>query len=104
MKNLNLKALFVGDKAENRDFYENQMSRLVNEHMGWREDYIPSDMAAISEEEKEQQMCIRDRSQGDGPRRRAGAGPRQRSAPEQEAVSYTHLCRDGRAAARGFQG
>lgn len=54
MKNLNLKALFVGDKAENRDFYENQMSRLVNEHMGWREDYIPSDMAAISEEDKEQ--------------------------------------------------
>ena len=49
MKNLNLKALFVGDKAENRDFYENQMSRLVNEHMGWREDYIPSAMAAISE-------------------------------------------------------
>lgn len=53
MKRLNLKALFVGDKAENGEFYKDQLTRLTEEHMGWRENYIPSDMLAITEEDKE---------------------------------------------------
>lgn len=58
MKNLDLKALFVGDKAENGSFYEEQLSRLVNEHMGWREDYIPADMPAITQEDKEKKTFV----------------------------------------------
>lgn len=53
MKNLDLKALFIGDKAENGDFYQEQLSKLVNAHMGWREDYIPSDLPAITEEDRQ---------------------------------------------------
>lgn len=52
MKNLNLKALFIGDKAENSHFYSEQLNRLVDEHMGWRENYIPSDLSAITDAEK----------------------------------------------------
>ena len=58
MKNLDLKALFIGDQAENGDFYEEQLHKLVNEHMGWREDYIPSDMPAITEKDKEKTSFI----------------------------------------------
>ena len=52
MKNINLKALFIGDKAENGDFYEEQLKKRVSEHLGWRENYIPSDLAAIKEQDK----------------------------------------------------
>lgn len=53
LKKINLKALFIGDQAENRHFYSEQLNRLVDEHMGWRQNYIPTDLSAITQEDKE---------------------------------------------------
>ena len=33
---VDLKAIFIGDKAENGDFYKEQMGRLMESHFGWR--------------------------------------------------------------------
>lgn len=49
---LNLHALFIGDKAENREIYKDILDELVDEHMGWRQNYMPQDMPVITEEEK----------------------------------------------------
>ncbi|MDR0653943.1 MAG: tyrosine decarboxylase [Synergistaceae bacterium] len=49
---LELKALFIGDKAENGDFYQDMLRKMINEHMGWRENYIPEDLKAISVHDK----------------------------------------------------
>ncbi len=58
MKNLNLKALFIGDKGENGDFYKEQLNKKINEHIGWRQNYIPSDLEAITEQDKEKPNFI----------------------------------------------
>lgn len=58
MKNLNLKALFIGDKAENGDFYTKELNKLVDEHLGWREDYIPADMEAITDSDRNESSYI----------------------------------------------
>ncbi|CAM3999735.1 tyrosine decarboxylase [Catellicoccus marimammalium] len=51
-KNLNIDALFIGDKAENGETFKELMNQLIDEHIGWRRNYIPSDKNIISEEEK----------------------------------------------------
>ncbi|HEN8339433.1 TPA: tyrosine decarboxylase, partial [Enterococcus faecium] len=43
---------FIGDKAENGPVYKMLLNKMVDEHLGWRENYIPSDMPAISEGDK----------------------------------------------------
>jgi tyrosine decarboxylase len=48
MSDIDLKALFIGDKAENGDVFKAFLGKLVDEHLGWRENYIPDDLAAIS--------------------------------------------------------
>ena len=52
MQGLDFKALFIGDKAENGDIYRELLLKLIDEHMGWRENYIPDDMKAISIHDK----------------------------------------------------
>nr|BAE02559.1 tyrosine decarboxylase [Latilactobacillus curvatus] len=49
---LNLNALFIGDKAENADLFKSTLIKLVDEHMGWRKNYMPQDKPLISEDEK----------------------------------------------------
>ena len=45
---VDLKAIFIGDKAENGDFYKEQMDRPMESHFGWREDYQPGDEPSIT--------------------------------------------------------
>ncbi|MCI8340033.1 MAG: tyrosine decarboxylase [Eggerthellaceae bacterium] len=45
---VDLKAIFIGDKAENGDFYKEQMDRLMESHFGWRKDYQPGDEPSIT--------------------------------------------------------
>ncbi|PID86785.1 MAG: tyrosine decarboxylase [Chloroflexi bacterium] len=52
MKSANIKAVFIGDKSENGDTYLRLMNKLMEEHLGWRENYIPEDLEAISIEDK----------------------------------------------------
>lgn len=49
---LNLNALFIGDKAENGQIYKAMLNDLVDEHLGWRQNYMPQDMPIITPEEK----------------------------------------------------
>ena len=51
-KDIDYNALFVGDKSENGDNYINELSRLLQSHMGWRKNYIPGDISAITDEDK----------------------------------------------------
>ena len=52
MKDMDIKAVFIGDKAENGAVYKMLLNKMVDEHLGWRENYLPSDLPAISEEDK----------------------------------------------------
>lgn len=53
MKNdVDYKALFIGDMAENGDFYKDQLMRLVEDHLGWRKNYFAGDLPAIKEADK----------------------------------------------------
>nr|WP_278972663.1 tyrosine decarboxylase [Melissococcus plutonius] len=51
-KDLNLHALFIGDKAENGDLYKKLLNDLVDEHLGWRKNYMPQDTPVITPEEQ----------------------------------------------------
>lgn len=51
-KKMDVKALFIGDKAENGQVFKEMLNSLVEDHLGWRDNYIPSDMAAITLEEQ----------------------------------------------------
>jgi tyrosine decarboxylase len=44
--------MFIGDKAENAEFYKKNLNKMAEDHMGWRVNYMPGDMAAITEEDK----------------------------------------------------
>ncbi|RSX54994.1 decarboxylase [Bifidobacterium dolichotidis] len=58
VQDVDLHALFIGDKAENAQDFEQQLMKLVESHMGWRENYQPEDMPAISDEDKESPRYI----------------------------------------------
>ncbi|MFB6467230.1 tyrosine decarboxylase [Cytobacillus sp. Hz8] len=47
MDDLNLKALFLGSNGENVDLFKNSLSKLVDEHVGWRKNYQPEDLPII---------------------------------------------------------
>lgn len=53
-ENINLKSLFIGPKAENGDLYKAVLSDLIDEHMGWRKNYIPTDPSFITPADQEQ--------------------------------------------------
>jgi tyrosine decarboxylase len=48
----NLKALFLGDKGENAALMKDLMIKLLDEHVGWRQNYMPQDPACISVKEQ----------------------------------------------------
>lgn len=37
MKDMDIKAVFIGDKAENGPVYKMLLNKMVDEHLGWRE-------------------------------------------------------------------
>ena len=51
---INLNSLFIGPKAENGELYKQVLSDLIDEHLGWRQNYIPEDPAFITEGCKEE--------------------------------------------------
>lgn len=52
MKDMDIKAVFIGDKAENGQVYKMLLNKMLDEHLGWRENYLPADLPAISEADK----------------------------------------------------
>ncbi|MGZ9584737.1 tyrosine decarboxylase [Paenibacillus marinisediminis] len=49
---INLKALFLGDKGENVDLFKELLLKVVDEHVGWRQNYQPQDLPVITPQDK----------------------------------------------------
>ena len=45
---LDFRALFIGDQSENGEIFKDQLGRLVEDHLGWRKNYMPGDRAGIT--------------------------------------------------------
>lgn len=48
----NLKALFLGDKGENVDVFKDILNRMIDEHVGWRQNYMPQDLPVITPQDR----------------------------------------------------
>ncbi|MBZ9686309.1 tyrosine decarboxylase [Clostridium estertheticum] len=54
-KNIDLKALFLGPKSENKEIFENNLEMLFEDHSQWRKNYHPGDDTIIKEKDKEKE-------------------------------------------------
>ncbi|WP_312469802.1 tyrosine decarboxylase [Neobacillus sp.] len=52
MPDINLKALFLGVKGENTDLFKELLLKMVDEHVGWRQNYMPQDLPVITPQDK----------------------------------------------------
>ncbi len=52
VNDLDFRAFFIGDQAENGPIFKEILGQLVDEHFGWRQNYMPQDSAAISVHDK----------------------------------------------------
>ncbi|WP_416829246.1 tyrosine decarboxylase [Ectobacillus polymachus] len=52
MPDIDLKALFLGDKGENADLFKELLNKMVDEHVGWRQNYQPQDLPVITPQDK----------------------------------------------------
>ncbi|OYQ78388.1 tyrosine decarboxylase [Wohlfahrtiimonas chitiniclastica] len=50
--NTNIHAVFIGDQAENGDRFAKILNQLVQDHLSWRKDYLPTDRPGITEAEQ----------------------------------------------------
>lgn len=46
--NVDVRPLFLGPKAENREFFESKVAELVDEHIHWRRDFHPTDAPIVT--------------------------------------------------------
>ena len=53
MKKVNIDTMFLGPKSENKDFFNNMLSFLMEEHIQWRKDFHPGDSEFITPERKQ---------------------------------------------------
>lgn len=62
-EDINLKAMFLGPKSENEDFFEESLLRLFNDHAEWRKNFHPEDdtIIKVSDERKESFVVSKDR-------------------------------------------
>ena len=47
--NVNVEALFLGPKSENRKFFKDTLEFMVDEHIFWRRDFHPEDKPVVSD-------------------------------------------------------
>ncbi len=50
-ENVEVKALFLGPRSENRDYFKNMLTFIMDEHMHWRRDFHPEDPNVTSAQE-----------------------------------------------------
>ena len=48
MKKVDVDALFLGPKSENRDFFKDTLNFMMDEHIHWRRNFHPEDKEAFS--------------------------------------------------------
>ncbi len=58
MKKVNVDALFLGPKSENRDFFKNTLDFMMDEHIHWRRNFHPEDKDAITSKEMRQEGFV----------------------------------------------
>jgi tyrosine decarboxylase len=85
---IDLKALFIGDKAENGDLFKEFLGKLVDEHMGWRENYIPGDLAAIGVHDRNTPSFVATKERVEETLRELSARLRSGSIPWNSAGRY----------------
>ncbi|NYZ76694.1 tyrosine decarboxylase [Candidatus Micrarchaeota archaeon] len=63
-KDVEVKALFLGPKSENREYFKNTLNFLMEEHMHWRRDFHPedADVASVHEMRSEHYQETLDRT------------------------------------------
>ena len=54
-KNIDLNALFLGPKSENKEIFESNLKMLFEDHSQWRKNYHPGDDTIIKAKDKEKQ-------------------------------------------------
>jgi len=59
VKNMNFEALFLGPKAENRDFFKEILNFVVDEHIHWRRNFHPDDVPSITLADQRREDFIR---------------------------------------------
>ena len=47
MSDLDYRGLFIGDEAENGGIFKELLGQLVDDHLGWRKNYMPGDHPGI---------------------------------------------------------
>ncbi|AZI57200.1 tyrosine decarboxylase [Nakamurella antarctica] len=52
MSDIDYRALFIGDQAENGPIFKELLEKLVDEHIGWRQNYMPGDRPGIAVHDK----------------------------------------------------
>lgn len=62
-EDVNLKAMFLGPKSENEDFFEESLLKLFREHAEWRKNYHPEDsnIIKVADEHKESFVISKER-------------------------------------------
>ena len=58
VQDVDIKALFLGDKAENAAAFKQFLNQLVDDHIGWRQNYLPADHPAISQNDQDSPAFI----------------------------------------------
>lgn len=53
-EDLNLKAVFLGPKSENKNTFEKYLKMMFEDHSEWRKNYHPEDKEIINRKEKGQ--------------------------------------------------
>ena len=52
VEDIDYRALLIGDQAENGGIFKELLGQLVDDHIGWRQNYMPGDRAGISVHDK----------------------------------------------------
>ena len=52
MEEIDINALLIGSKSENGELFKSLLSHLIDEHLGWRQNYMPQDPPLISPTEQ----------------------------------------------------
>jgi len=58
MKKINVDALFLGPKSENRKFFKETLNFMMDEHIHWRRDFHPEDKPAVAVSERQDKDYI----------------------------------------------
>ena len=90
---LNVDALFIGPKSENRVFFKEMMEYAVSEHLHWRADFHPEDPALVTPVEQHATDFRQTLYRTEGILRQLSSAEEHLGALVLPALSGPHECR-----------